>query len=479
MISGLLSLYKPSYISSLVYMLQSTEYRALPYLKWYWRTSRFDLVAKRRKLDRTLVARVLWLALAFGMLAQIVLGAWFIRDWYLNDTSGSLQFGVALILSYPVLWAHLVVLPLALGRWFIIKPKEMRRISQSKKIFGEHTGVIIAVAGSYGKTTMKELLLTVLSEGKNVAATPANRNVATSHAAFARKLKGDEDILVIEYGEGRPGDVKRFSRTTQPDIGVITGLAPAHLDQYKSLERAGKDIFALADFLHDQNVYVNGESESAKLMARPAHELYSASGVAGWKISDITVTLQGTSFKMTKDKTTLDITSGLIGRHLVGPLATVAAIAKELGLTKKQIEAGMAKTKPFEHRMEYRDMHGAAVLDDTYNGNIDGMKAGLQLLKELPATRKLYITPGLVDQGSETKRIHHELGEAIARAKPDIVVLMQNSVTNFIVGGIQAEGFKGELRVEFDPLQFYTNLDVFVAAGDLILMQNDWTDNYA
>jgi UDP-N-acetylmuramoyl-tripeptide--D-alanyl-D-alanine ligase len=124
-------------------------------------------------------------------------------------------------------------------------------------------------------------------------------------------------------------------------------------------------------------------------------------------------------------------------------------------------------------------MGGAWVIDDTYNGNIEGVRAGLQLLKELPAKRKMYVTPGLVDQGAETERVHLELGRLIAEAAPDMVVLMKNSVADFIQIGLQEGSFEGELRIEENPLKFYTNIAHITAAGDVVLMQNDWTDNYA
>jgi UDP-N-acetylmuramyl pentapeptide synthase len=101
------------------------------------------------------------------------------------------------------------------------------------------------------------------------------------------------------------------------------------------------------------------------------------------------------------------------------------------------------------------------------------------LLKDLEATRKIYVTPGLVDQGEEKASVHHDIGRLIADARPDMVVLMQNSATGYIQGGLKDAGFKGEIRIETDPLQFYSNLNHFVAHGDLVVMQNDWTDNYA
>src|SRR5665213_3673633 len=255
MIGYLISMYLPSYPIVLVYMLQGSEYHVGPYLKWLWRTKDFSTVMKRRQLDRTRPARLLLLALRLGMVLQIIGGLTLIYFGGWHHLTGGLAFGAALIISYPIVWSHLVVLPLLMGREFSTKPKERRLIRKSATVFSGHPGVKIAIAGSYGKTTMKELLNTVLSEGLKVAATPANKNVSSSHAYFAAKLKGDEDVLVIEYGEGAPGDVARFARITQPTLAIITGLAPAHLDQYKTLQAAGKDIFSVADHLNGKHVY--------------------------------------------------------------------------------------------------------------------------------------------------------------------------------------------------------------------------------
>lgn len=481
MIKSWFALYNPWRSATLlVYMLQNTEYRVGPYIKWFWRTQDFSKVMYRRQLDETKAARLLRLALVAGMGLQIALGIVLVLLWHWQDLTAGGLFGAALIISYPLVWAHLAVVPLILGREFAVRPRERRNIKRSKKIFAEHQAVKIAVAGSYGKTTMKELLSTILSEGKKVAATPANKNVASSHAVFAKKLTGDEDILIIEYGEGKPGDVARFTRTTQPTYGIITGLAPAHLDRYKTLQAAGRDIFSLADYLHDDHVFINGESEAAKPFIKklPAAETYSAKGCLGWQIQNVALYPDGTKFELRRGDRKLKLATGLLGRHQLGPLCLAVAMALELGLTEKQVKAGVAKTVPFEHRMQPYNLDGAWIIDDTYNGNLEGVRAGTALLGELAATHKWYVTPGLVDQGKETKKVHLEMGKLIAGAKPDVVVLMQNSVTGYIQAGLEEGGFQSEVRLENDPLKFYTNLDQFVAKGDVVMMQNDWTDNY-
>jgi UDP-N-acetylmuramyl pentapeptide synthase len=460
-------------------MFQSTEYQVGPYLQWFWRTNDFSRVMQRRRLEHTKAAILLLLAIRLGMAVQIIAGLLLIYAGWWHGVIGCVPFGLAAVLAYPIVWAHLAVLPLWLGRVFISRPAEQRAILASRAMFANHPGIKIAVAGSYGKTTMKELLATVLAQGKTVAATPANKNVSSSHARFASRLTGNEDILIIEYGEGAPGDVARFAEITQPTHAVITGLAPAHLDHYKTLEAAGEDIFSLANYVPAEHFYVNAESPAAKTFLHEHIQLFDQHGALGWKVSKITVDLNGTQFTLAKGSRKMHLHSGLVGRHQVGFLAFVAALAAELGLTNEQIKAGMAETLPFEHRMQPYQLQGAWVIDDTYNGNLEGIRAGTVLLAELPAKRKIYVTPGLVDQGAEKERVHKEVGRLISEAQPDMVVLMRNSVTGYIEEGLKAGGYSGEVRIETQPLEFYTNLSHFVATGDVVVMQNDWTDNYA
>ncbi len=471
------SLYSIKYPEVLVYMLQNTEYNSLAYLRWFWRTDDFSRVMYRRRLDKTRSASLLLYYLIVGIVIQVSLGFILIVANF-NEASSWAFLGWALLVSYPIVWAYLLVVPLIIGRWVIVEPQNNRAIAQSKEIFAKHKAIKIAIVGSYGKTSMKELLGTVLKEGKNVAITPANKNVSVSHSRFAQKLSGTEEVLVIEYGEGKPGDISRFAEITKPNMAIITGLAPAHLDQYPSLESAGEDIFSIVKVVGASNTYVNIDSVATKQFIQPTCHKYSHKGVMGWKISGIKIGFEGLSFVMTKGKQTLKIKSGLLGRHQVGPLALVSALGIELGLTKKQVETGVAKTKAFEHRMEPRSVRGAWILDDTYNGNIDGVVAGLALLSELPAKRKIYVTPGLVDQGIETKKVHLQIGKEVAKSNPDVVVLMENSTTPFIKMGLENAGYRGELRVENDPLEFYLNIEHFIASGDVILLQNDWPDNY-
>ena len=478
MISSILSMYRPNFAKTIVYMLQATEYNVPTYFKWLGRVHDFRKVMYRRDLHKTRVAKLLLSFVRGGMLIQELAAViWFVH-LILNPTAWQFFAAAILFVSAPLVWSVLSVLPLVAGRWFIIEPLTWWQVWQSKRIFSKHKAIKIAVAGSYGKTTMKEILKEVLAGSKKVAATPANKNVARAHAQFAKGLSGDEEIMIIEFGEGAPGDVWQFTRVVKPYIAVITGLAPAHLDKYKSLQAAGDDIFYLGRYLKAKDVYVNQDSQAVKPFLKATYQLYGHDGAAGWRVSDIKSDLKGLSFKLKRGNDELVLSSQLVGQHQVGPLALAAILAKRLGLDDEAIKAGIARVESFEHRMQPKEIHDGWLIDDTYNGNIDGMKVGLDLLKDLKAKRKIYVTPGLVDQGAETDKIHQQLGEMIAAATPDIVVLMKHSVTDDIQIGLKSKKFTGKVIVEDDPLNFYNNLDQFMAAGDLVLMQNDWPDNY-
>ena len=469
----------PRLSATLAYMLQNTEYQLLPYLRWFWRTQDFSRVMHRRTLEYTRAARLIRLIVGLGVLGHVAFALLYMGTARISHSPGAFWYGAAALVAYPVVWAHILAIGVLVGRLLVGVPRERKNAQQAAELFQAHPGLRIAIAGSYGKTSMKELLATVLQEGKRVAATPGNMNVISSHARFARSLSGEEEVVIVEFGEGRPGDVALFSRVVQPTHAVITGVAPAHLDQYKTLEAAANDIFSLASFVSSEQLYVNADSDAVHSFLQPEFRIYSRSTTLGWRIQKQTTNLEGTSFELVKGKKCLKLKSGLVGLHMVGPLAFVAAFALQLGLSEKQVVRGIAKTKPFEHRMQPYSLGGATIIDDTYNGNLEGVRAGTELLKLLPAKRKIYVTPGLVDQGKDSPSIHRALGRTIAMAEPDVVVLMKNSVTQYIAAGLSDTDFAGEVRIETDPLSFYQNLSSFTAKGDLVLMQNDWPDNYA
>jgi UDP-N-acetylmuramoyl-tripeptide--D-alanyl-D-alanine ligase len=456
----LLSYFSPKMPVYLVYMLQQVEYDPRKFLEWVSRFPNLSKVMHRQKLVLTNKSKLL---VAYSYLLGI---AYIVLNIQASMTYSKAE--IVYLLFVPI-WVIFMLFISVLIAWNLIeKPRREKEIGEAKKIFAGHKAVKIAILGSYG----------TLGSAKKVKATPGNKNVLISQARWAKKLSGEEDVLLVEYGEGQPGDIKNMAELTHPDIAIICGLAPNHLDQYKTLDAVAKDLFSISEKLKKQPVYVNTESQAVKQYLQKEHITFSRHGLDNWKISQVESSLEGISFAMSKGKNLIKIKSGLIGRHQIGPLALCAVIAHNLGLSNNQIEKAISQTAPFEHRMQPRTLGGGWIIDDTYNGNLEGILAGLELLKDTKAKRKVYATPGLVDQGEETERVHKEMGKAIAKARPSKVILMQNSVTKFIKSGLEKAGYTGDLEIRDDPLAFYTNIDQYIAAGDVWLLQNDWTDNY-
>ncbi len=463
----ILSYFTPKTPWTFVYMLQQVEYNPSKFINWIFSLPNLGLVQKRGALKTTNRVKLM-LIIGYGVWLACILYS------LLLALKGSIG-AIVVILIVPDATILSLYLSTAVLQSLVINPSQNRELSSAKSKMEQSKATRIAVLGSYGKTTMKELLVTVLSEGKKIKATPGNKNVVISHARWVNtKIDGDEDVLVFEYGEAGPGDISKFASLSSPEIAVITGIAPAHMDGYPNLESITRDFAAIADTVKDENIFV----KKAELLESIKGNVYGVTGIGDWRVSDIKIDFAGTNFTLRNSVDSLQLHSGLLGVHQVGPISAAAVIAKKLGLTNKQIIDGMAKTQPYEHRMQPRQLHGAWILDDTYNGNIEGMKAGLELLSSLPGKRKVYVTPGLVDQGIETENIHKQLGRLIAHANPDKVVLMQNSVTSFIQVGLSIEKFTGEVTIENDPLEYYTNLEHFLAGGDVVMLQNDWPDSY-
>lgn len=476
MIRHWLTRYRLRYPRSLVYMLQASEYDIRDYLAWYHTVKDFSRVEHRKQFVGT-TKGLLLLFIAWMIILLLGVAAFSV----IRFGVGSSRYFLFLftICCAPVILAYVIVIPLLAIRFFIQWPVEFFMIGGIKKCLQTHKAVKIAVAGSYGKTTMREILRTVLSEGKKAVAPPHNYNTPLGISRFVKTLTGDEEILIFEFGEYYPGDIRKLCSVVQPDMGVITGVNEAHLQKFKRLERTTKTIFELADYLGNKPVYVNGESRLARETIDLRHIAYSRERVGEWEIGNRKTDLTGTSFTLTKGNTELEFHSALLGLHQIGPLAAVAHIALHFGLSFGQVRDGIGKTRPFDHRLEPKvDDAGVTTLDDSYNGNPDGVRAVIEFLASLKGRRRFYVTPGLVEMGVRTEEVHREIGRNLAEASIEKVILIKNSVTGYIEQGLKAAGFVGDVLWFDDALSAFAALPHMTVRGDVVLLQNDWPDQY-
>jgi UDP-N-acetylmuramoyl-tripeptide--D-alanyl-D-alanine ligase len=454
-------------------MLQASEYSMRDYLSWYHKTSDFSQVEVRKKFKKTkkslLVLSIFWLII-------VVIFSAFVFASFQNYYT---TLFLIVFLLLPFFLPYTILIPLLLIKYSIQIPIEKYIIAKAKHILKNHKAIKIAVAGSYGKTSMREMLKTVLEQGKKVSAPPHSYNTPLGISTFINTLTGDEDVLIFEFGEYYPGDIKKLCDLVEPDFGVITGINQAHLQKFKSLEKTVKTIYELADYLGSKPLYVNGDSVLAKEYVRQGNIVYSNTGVEEWNVTGQETSLEGTAFVLENGQQSIRLSSSLLGLHQVGPLAVTVRIAMRLGLTTEQSVEGVRQTKPFAHRMEpSTNSDGVTIIDDSYNGNPDGVNVAINFLASLEGKRRFYITPGLVEMGSQTKDIHIEIGKQLASAKIEKVVLIKDSVTPYIEEGLHKAGYNGEIIWFDDALTALSSLRHITVAGDVVLLQNDWPDQY-
>ena len=464
----------PRYIRSLVYMLQASEYNIADFFKWHERVSDFRFVEKRKRLVFTPKAVVLLIAGWAGLCGALVLAVLIFAS---ASSFWSYLLALAVLFETPLIVLATLIFAVIVLRLLQL-PAEALLLAQAKRRLAAHRGIKIAVAGSFGKTSTREILRTVLSERRKVAAPKDSYNTPLGIAKFVQSLKGDEEVLIFELGEYYPGDVHKLARVISPDWGVITGVNEAHLEKFRSLERTADTVFELAESVQATHLYVNGESPLALARVENGNIMYTREGAGIWNVAEARTSLSGTTFTMSDGKQSFEATSGLLGLHMLLPLALAADMASRLGLKKEEIERGLAKTKPFAHRLEPKAWaDGVTFLDDSYNGNPDGARAVIAFLASLPG-RRYYVTPGLVEAGPRQKEVHENIGVQIADAGIEKVALIRNSVTPLIEDGLKKAGFKGNILWYEDMPACLAALRALALPGDVILVQNDWPDQY-
>lgn len=477
MIKKFISKYSINLPRTITYMLQSSEYIIPEYILWYKNIRDFRTVENRKKLIYTKKAILIFTTC--WIIALSLLYSSYLSYLLINDNFYKFLVPLLIILLTPHLLAYLILIPLIIIKILIQKPLEAFIIKKAIKKLETHSGLRIGIAGSYGKTSMKEILKTILSEKFNVAAPKHSYNTPLGISRFINNLSGNEDIIIFELGEYYPGDIRKLCNIVKPEVGIITGINNAHLQKFKSIKNTVKTILEIADYLKNNNVYINIENKISNSNKRNGFVEYSKNGCQNIKINEPKIDIDGTYFTLSIKDKDIETKTNLLGVHQLGPIAAASNIAYSKGMTLEEISSAIKKTIPFEHRLQPINYgEGVMLLDDTYNGNPDGVEAIINFIKNIKNRRKIYITPGLVEMGEDVERIHEEIGVKLAKANINKVVLIKNSVTPYIEKGLNKGNFEGEIIKYNDAKTAFNSIKHLTIKNDLVVLQNDWPDQY-
>lgn len=473
-----------------LYIFQLEEYDIERYSRAIQHKGLVPTDSIRKELNWTTKAKLIF---SFSLISQLLLS---LIDAYLIGIllfNSALIFVVVFIVNFFVV-VYFSFLFLILASLYISPLESFQKnriIAQAKTKFRKLKTnnpklKTIGITGSFGKTTMKETLSTILSEKFKVVATPENINTPLGLArVILNNLKEDTEVFVVEMGEYVKGDVEALCEITPPDISVITGINEAHLERYGTMENAIDTKFEIVENTPNGGLVVlNGLD---RLTVDNFERFTQGKNLQWYNHTKSKFQLIGSELdterlirkiEIKTPNTTLIAQTSIIAEYICGNVIASMIIGTELGMSEQQIKLGVTQLKPAPHRLEVKRTGDITIIDDTYNGNSDGIKAGINLLSQFKNNRKVYVTPGLVETGHLAEELHKDIGRELAKVA-DLVILTKNSVTPYIADGLKHSGFNKDKIIWYNTSkETYSKLRENLQSGDVVLMQNDWSDNY-
>ena len=355
-----------------------------------------------------------------------------------------------------------------------------KRMAQNK-LYSMNNLKKIAITGSYGKTSTKNILNEILNVKYNSFATEKSFNTMNGlMISINNKLDKFTDIFVAEMGASSLGEIITKTLFIKPQYGILTTIGSAHLESFGSKENIRKAKFELIDNLPDDGVAVLNYDDP---MQRD-YEIKSKCKVIWVSIKDkkadvyadnIKLSSKGTSFTYHINKESFDVETRLLGSANVYNVLQSIALAYELGLTSEQIKLGVKRVKSTEHRLELKKLGDITIIDDAYNSNPVGSKMAVEVLGYMDG-KKIIVTPGMIELADKQYDYNYEFGKYIADVC-DEVILIGKEQTKPIYDGLKDNKFDMEkVHILNDVKKAFPLMRKLSDKNTYVLLENDLPD---
>lgn len=359
-----------------------------------------------------------------------------------------------------------------------------RYVKIAKAKLDKHDVIRVGITGSFGKTSVKEILRTILSQKFRVLSTAESYNTPLGIALTVKNLDSTYDVFLAEMGARRKGDIMELAQMVKPTLGVLTGINNQHLESFKTIENIKDTKYELFDYMGDEKAgFFSADNEGSKeLWAKFGGEKYLAGAYDEQNFvyaSDVLITERGTTFNLNiKGEESVKCSTVLLGKHSVSNICLASAVAYKLGLTPTEIAEGISRIKSINHRLEIiPNSKGIVLIDDSYNSNEDGARAGLDVLDNFKG-RKIVLTPGLVELGKRENVANFEFGKILAKRVDKVIIVGKHNAEMILSGLLEGGMSRENIYFEKTITRGNKTLNEILTEGDVVLFENDLPDNY-
>ncbi len=354
---------------------------------------------------------------------------------------------------------------------------------------------VIGITGSYGKTSTKHILKTILSARFKTLATPGSFNTPMGVCRVINDdLLPEHEIFIVEMGAYTRGEIAELCRLAHPELGIITAVGPQHLERFGSIENVMRGKNELMEALPSGAPAIyNGDNAYCQRLMRQmrdegrvhvlSYSLEPGNTDAQVIADDIQITRQGLRFAVTyrgaQGEECAVMRSRLLGKHNVSNILAAVTAALECGMRLDEIASAVEQIEPVEHRLQLiPGAGGVTVIDDAYNANPEGVRTALEVLAQFTDGKRVLVTPGMVELGPIEAEENYRFGQQAA-ASCDVAILVGRKRTEPIARGLRDAGFPEQQLIVVSSLNEATEkMKSLVAPGAVVLFANDLPDTY-
>ena len=343
---------------------------------------------------------------------------------------------------------------------------------------------VIAITGSYGKTSTKFMIRDLLKERFNVCSTPGSYNTPMGICKVINNdLEAQHQVLILEMGARYEGNIDELCDIAEPNIAVVTNVGLAHLETFGSQDAIARTKSSIVQRTQTGGTTIlNADDDRVMAMGNLRNDLeIVTAGLQSGDIraGDIQYGPSGMQFDITTSDEARTFNMKLLGAHNVQNMLLAVGVGKSLGLRLRTMAIAARRMQPVEHRLELKQQGDVTVIDDAFNSNPVGAQNAVETLAEFDTGRRIIITPGMIELGELQDEKNREFGEQIGRANLDLVILVGQNQTRAIKEGIESTGFDmSKVTVERSLYDANRTMHNFAEKGDVVLYENDLPDSF-